>query len=70
VDSPLAVADVSVVSCESCKSCAPTVLPSQSEYPVAPLDAVQMNVTVDPVGAVPGVGEVIEDSACVAAVNV
>jgi hypothetical protein len=29
-----------------------------------------MNVTVDPVGAVPGVGEVIEDSACVAAVNV
>ena len=65
----MAVAEVAVVSPEPYRLFEPApVLPSQSEYPLAPVAADQLNVTVEPASVVPGVGLVNAACASVAAV--
>ena len=55
----MAVAEVAVVSPELYRLFEPApVLPSHSEYPLAPVAADQLNVTLGPVSTELGVGDV------------
>ena len=56
---PAAVTEVAVIECEQYKLTDPApVDPSQSEYAVAPTEAVQLKFTEVPVSTEPGTGAV------------
>ena len=70
VGRPLAVTVVAVVAPEEYRFDAPAVVPSQSLYCVTPMPAVHVNVGLEPVNTLPGVGEVRTAGVGVASVYV